>query len=83
MGDVTPLLPFRPQIRSLFSSRELEVRCELRVVQSSVSSELEVRLNLPLKDNGMDIGYRSHIHSRSKILSQKFTRHHTMALCQR
>ena len=53
--DVTPLLPFRPQLRSLFSSRELEDRCELRVVQSSVSSELEVRLNLPLQ--GQRDGY--------------------------
>ena len=53
--EVTPLLPFHPQVRSLLSSRELEHRCELRVVQSIVSSELEVRLNLPL--HGQRDGY--------------------------
>jgi len=52
---VTPLLPLRPQIRSLFSSRELQERCQLRVVQSSVSNELEIRLNLPLE--GQRDGY--------------------------
>ena len=52
---VTPLLPFHPRIRSLFSSRELQDRCELRVIQSSVSSELEVRLTLPLQ--GQRDGY--------------------------
>lgn len=46
---VTPLLPLRPEIRRLFSSRELQERCELRVIQSSISSELEVRLTLPLQ----------------------------------
>ena len=48
------MLPFRPQSEA-FSSRELEVRCELRVVQSIVSSELEVRLNLP--PHGQRDGY--------------------------
>ena len=52
---VTPLLPFHPRIRSLFSSQELQDRCELRVIQSSVSSELEVRLTLPLQ--GQRDGY--------------------------
>ncbi len=46
---VTPLLPLKPEVRELFSSRELQDRCELRVMQSSVSSELEIRLTLPLK----------------------------------
>ena len=45
---VTPLLPFRPKLRELFSSRELQDRCELRVIQTNVTSELEVRLTLPL-----------------------------------
>ena len=55
-GDaVTPLLPFRPEVRKLFSSRELHERCELRVMQTSISSELEVRLKLPLK--GQRDGY--------------------------
>jgi len=52
---VTPLLPFRPELRQLFSSRELQERCELRVVQSSVGVELEVRLSLPLQ--GQREGY--------------------------
>ncbi|NDC38381.1 MAG: hypothetical protein EBZ48_10060, partial [Proteobacteria bacterium] len=52
---VTPLLPLRPEIRRLFSSRELQDRCELRVIQSSISSELEVRLTLPL--HGQRDGY--------------------------
>ena len=52
---VTPLLPLRPEIRSLFSSRELQERCELRVMQSSVSSELEIRITLPLQ--GQRDGY--------------------------
>jgi hypothetical protein len=52
---VTPLLPLRPEIRRLFSSRELRDRCQLRVMQSSVSSEVEVRLNLPLQ--GQREGY--------------------------
>ena len=52
---VTPLLPFRPELRNLFSSRELQERCELRVVQSSVGVELEVRLSLPLQ--GQREGY--------------------------
>ena len=46
---VTPLLPLRPEIRRLFSSRELQERCQLRVMQSSVSSELEIRIELPLQ----------------------------------
>lgn len=46
---VTPLLPLRPEIRRLFSSRELQERCQLRVMQSSVSSEVEIRITLPLK----------------------------------
>jgi hypothetical protein len=46
---VTPLLPLRPAIRNLFSSQELQQRCELRVMQSSVSSGLEIRLNLPIE----------------------------------
>ena len=52
---VTPLLPLRPEIRRLFSSRELQERCELRVMQTSVSSELEIRLTLPLQ--GQRDGY--------------------------
>jgi len=52
---VTPLLPLQPQIRRLFSSRELRDRCELRVLQTSVSSELEIRLTLPLQ--GQREGY--------------------------
>jgi hypothetical protein len=52
---VTPLLPFHPRVRSLFSSKELQDRCELRLIQSSVSSELEVRLMLPLE--GQREGY--------------------------
>lgn len=52
---VTPLLPLRPEIRNLFSSRELQQRCELRVMQSSVSSELEIRLTLPIE--GQRDGY--------------------------
>ncbi len=52
---VTPLLPFHSKIRNLYSSRELQDRCELRVIQSSVSSELEVRLTLPLQ--GQRDGY--------------------------
>lgn len=52
---VTPLLPFRPGLRPLFSSKELQERCELRVVQSSVGVELEVRLTLPLQ--GLREGY--------------------------
>lgn len=47
---VTPLLPFRPEIRRIFSSRELRDRCQLQVRQTSVSSELEVRLTLPLQN---------------------------------
>ena len=48
-GDpVTPLLPLKPKVRALFSSRELQERCELRVLQTSVSSQLELRLSLPL-----------------------------------
>lgn len=46
---VTPLLPFRAVVRQLFSSKELQERCELRVVQSSVGVELNVRLSLPLE----------------------------------
>jgi hypothetical protein len=52
---VTPLLPLRPEIRSLFSSRELHERCQLRIMQSSVSSELEIRLTLPIQ--GLRDGY--------------------------
>jgi hypothetical protein len=52
---VTPLLPFRPELRQLFSSRELQQRCELRVVQSNVGVELEVRLSLPFQ--GQRDGY--------------------------
>jgi len=48
-GDpVTPLLPLKPRVRALFSSRELQERIQLRVLQTSVSSQLEVRLSLPL-----------------------------------
>ena len=46
---VTPLLPLKPSTRNLFSSKELQSRCELRVIQSSVSSELEIRVQLPIK----------------------------------
>ena len=46
---VTPLLPLRPEIRRLFSSSELQRRCKLRVIQTSVSSELEIRLSLPIQ----------------------------------
>lgn len=52
---VTPLLPFSPELRQLFSSRELRERCELRVLQTSVGVELEVRLTLPLQ--GQRDGY--------------------------
>ena len=52
---VTPLLPLKAEVRDLFSSRELKNRCELRVVQSSVGLELEIRLSLPLK--GLRDGY--------------------------
>jgi hypothetical protein len=52
---VTPLLPFRPELRQYFSSRELQERCELRVVQSSVGVEIEVRIALPLQ--GQRDGY--------------------------
>lgn len=47
---VTPLLPFKPEIRQIFSSRELQERSALRVVQTSVGMELEVRLSLQLQD---------------------------------
>lgn len=52
---VTPLLPLSADVRELLSSRELESRCELRVLQTSMSSELEVRLTLPLQ--GLRDGY--------------------------
>lgn len=52
---VTPLLPLKPEVRNLFSSRELRERCELRVVQSTVGLEIEVRLSLPLR--GLRDGY--------------------------
>jgi len=49
-GDpVTPLLPLQPDVRSLFSSIELQQRCELRVVQAGIASEIEVRLRLPIQ----------------------------------
>jgi len=52
---VTPLLPLRPEVRQLFSSRELQDRCEMRVVQSSIGVEVEVRLTLPIQ--GQRNGY--------------------------
>lgn len=55
---VTPLLPFRAEIRQLFSSRELQERCELRVVQTSVGMELEVRLSLPIQGQREPYGIR-------------------------
>lgn len=55
---VTPLLPFRAEIRQLFSSRELQERCELRVVQTGVGMELEVRLSLPLQGQREPYGIR-------------------------
>lgn len=55
---VTPLLPFKPEIRQLFSSRELQERSELRVVQTSVGMELEVRLSLPLQGQRESYGIR-------------------------
>jgi hypothetical protein len=55
---VTPLLPFRAEIRQLFSSRELQESCELRVVQTSVGMELEVRLSLPLQGQREPYGIR-------------------------
>ena len=48
-GDtVTPLLPLKPDVRSLFSSRELQERCQMRVIQTSSSIALEVTIKLPL-----------------------------------
>ena len=52
---VSPILPLTPKVRALFSSRELESRCELRVLQTSMSNELEIRFTLPLK--GQRDGY--------------------------
>ena len=63
---VTPLLPFRPEIRNLFSSKELEDRCELRLIQNGVGSELEVRISLPLQ--GQREGYNI---SRSYLLKEE------------
>jgi hypothetical protein len=55
---VTPLLPFRPEIRQLFSSREIQERCELRVIQTNVGLELEVRLSLPIEGQREPYGVR-------------------------
>lgn len=68
---VTPLLPFKPEVRNLFSSRELKERCQLRVIQSSVGLELEVRLSIPLK--GQRDGYpisRSYALKEENLIDQ-------------
>jgi len=45
---VTPILPLRERARDLFSSRELEKACSLRVTFTGSGMELEVTLMLPI-----------------------------------
>ena len=53
-SPVTPILPLRERVRDLFSSRELEKACSLRVKTSASGQELELTLNLKI------IGQRDH-----------------------
>jgi hypothetical protein len=46
---VTPLLPLQSRVRALFSSRELEQACSLRMVQAGAGQEIEVTINLRLE----------------------------------
>lgn len=46
---VTPLLPLQSQVRGLFSSRELEQACSLRLVRAGAGQEIEVTINLRLE----------------------------------
>jgi hypothetical protein len=46
---VTPLLPLQSKVRNLFSSRELEQSCSLRLVQAGAGQEIEVTINLRLE----------------------------------
>ena len=54
-SPVTPILPLREKIRELYSSRELEQACSLRVKSSGSGTELE--LTLMLKISGQSDPY--------------------------
>jgi hypothetical protein len=45
-SPVTPILPLRERVRDLFSSRELEKACSLRVTNSGSGMELELTVQL-------------------------------------
>ena len=47
-NPVTPILPLRERARDLFSSRELEKACSLRVVSTGSGMELELTLMLQI-----------------------------------
>ena len=52
---VTPILPLQERVRDLFSSRELEKACSVRVISSGNGMELELTLILQIK--GQRDGY--------------------------